>query len=186
MTKNNHTYHNFPTEILKIEEDLLNFLVDSMINYSGRDPILSKTMVYFFTRNALTQKELQILTGFSAGTISKTIHQLMEMNLVQKEFIEKTHKHIYAMDELPYANPSYLLNVESLMGGISVKLENIKKKLDKIREFKDELDGFEKVDSISTQIMTVIKMVPQFVEILKIELEDYLKQYPEFTKEEEK
>ncbi|MBN2156056.1 MAG: hypothetical protein JW776_08435 [Candidatus Lokiarchaeota archaeon] len=182
MNEKNHIKQiSFDPEILEIEEDLVNFLVDGMIKYSGRDPILSRTMTYFFTRKNLTQKELQKLTSYSAGTISKTTRQLLDLNLIEKSFIPGTHKHLYRMEELPYAKPSYLMNVENLLGGISVKLENLKGKLKGIKTYQDELDGFEKVELILNQLLTIIKSVPQFVEILNTELKGYLQKYPQFT-----
>ena len=166
--------HGFDQEIVQIEQDLLNFLVDGMVNVSGRDPILSTVMAIFYTRKELTQKELQILTKYSSGTISKTVRQLIEMKTITKNIIPGTHKHIYKMEQLPYASPSYLMNVGQMMSGMTDEVKNMKEVLDKYEEEMRDIEGFGKVYSIVSQINTVLTTVPTFMKILEKELKEYI------------
>jgi len=126
--------HGFEEEIVKIEKELLEFLINAMVNISGRDPILSKVMTFFFTRKNLTQQDLQYLTNFSAGTISKTVRQLKDMKIIDQKMIPGTHKHLYTMERLPYGSPSYILNAERMMGGMYDELKELKEILDENME----------------------------------------------------
>ena len=169
--------HGFDDQIIEIEKDLLDFFVNTMVEVSGRDPILSKVMTLFFTRKSLTQGELQVLTEFSAGTISKTVRRLKDMKIITQDMIPGTHKHIYKMEKLPYASPSYIMNAEKLMGGIVDELKEMKRILDKCKEEMKDIDGFDHVYSIITQFIGIMTTVPQFIGILEKELEEYMEKY---------
>ena len=166
--------HGFDPEIVLIERDLMNFLVDGMVNVSGRDPIISRVMTVFYTRKELTQQELQRLTNYSAGTISKTVRQLIDMKTITKEIIPGTHKHIYKMEKLPYGSPSYIMNAGQMMEGMTDELKTMGEILEKYREEMKDLEGFEPVFSIISQLNGVMTRVPRFLKILEKELEDYL------------
>ena len=170
----NQDPHGFDQEIVQIEQDLLDFLIDGMVNISGRDPILSTVMAIFYTRKELTQKELQILTKYSAGTISKTVRQLIDMKTITKDIIPGTHKHIYKMEKLPYGSPSYIMNAGQMMSGMTDELKNMKETLDKYKEEMKDLEGFGKVYSIVSQINMVLTTVPKFMKILEKELAEYI------------
>jgi len=176
MTQNNNKQdpHGFDPEIVQIERDLMNFLVDGMVNVSGRDPILSTVMAIFYTRKELTQQDLQILTKFSAGTISKTVRQLIDMKTITKDIIPGTHKHIYKMEKLPYGSPSYIMSTGQMIGGMTDDLKNMKEVLDKHKEDMKVIEGFEKVYSIVSQLNGVLTSVPKFMKILEKELEEYM------------
>lgn len=94
--------HGFDPEIREIEREIVEFFAEKASEFTGRHPILSKIMTYFNIRKNLTQRDLKILTGFSVGTISKYTRQLLKMNIITKETIPGTHKHIYNMEELPF------------------------------------------------------------------------------------
>ena len=164
---NNNDPQGFDKEIIEIEKEILDFLVNVMINASGRDPILSKVMTFFFTRKVLTQQDLQVLTNFSAGTISKTVRQLKDMKIITQEMIPGTHKHIYIMEKLPYGSPSYIMNTEQMMGGMFDDLQKMKNTLDSYKEKMQELEGFDKVYSIISQLLGIMTTVPQFMKILE-------------------
>ena len=167
--------HGFDQEIVKIERDLMDFLIDGMVNVSGRDPFLSTTMVIFYTRKELTQQDLQILTNYSAGTISKTVRQLIDMKIITKNIIPGTHKHIYKMEKLPYGSPSYIMNVGQMMSGITDEIKNMKESLDNYKDEMKDLERFTKVYSLVSQLNGVLSSVPKFMKILEDDLEGYLK-----------
>lgn len=167
--------HDFHPEIVQIEKDLLNFLEDGMVNVSGRDPIVSKVMSTFYTRKNLTQQDLQKLTKYSAGTISKTVRQLIDMKVIIKELIPGTHKHIYRMEKLPYGSPAYIFSSGQMIEGVSDELKEILNKLEENKENMDDLDGFDRVYSIASQLSTLMTSVPKFMAILEKELEEYMR-----------
>jgi len=177
MTQNTNKQdpHGFDPEIIQIERDLLDFLIDGMVNVSGRDPILSTVMAIFYTRKELTQQELQVLTKYSAGTISKTVRQLIDMKTITKDIIPGTHKHIYKMEKLPYGSASYIMNAGNMIVGMTDDLKDMKDILDKHKEDMKEIEGYEKVYSIVSQLNGVLTRVPKFMKILEVELEEYIK-----------
>ena len=144
--------HGFDTEIVEIEKELLDFLVDGMVNVSGRDSIVSRVMTVFYTRKELTQQDLQILTKFSAGTISKTVRQLIDMKTITKNIIPGTHKHIYRMDKLPYGSPSYIMSAGQMIEGMTGELKKMGEILETYREEMKDLEGFEPISSIISQL----------------------------------
>ncbi|QEE18080.1 hypothetical protein DSAG12_03918 [Promethearchaeum syntrophicum] len=165
----------FDQKIVQIERDLLDFLIDGMVNVSGRNPIIATTMAIFYTRKELTQQDLQILTQYSAGTISKTVRQLIDMKIITKEIIPGTHKHIYKMEKLPYGSPSYIMNTGQMMSGMTSDIKSLKETLDKYKEKMKEIKGFTKVYSIIAQLNRILTSVPQFMKILEDELEEYIR-----------
>jgi DNA-binding transcriptional regulator GbsR (MarR family) len=167
----------FDPEIIQIERDLIDFLVDRMVNVSRRDPIVSKVMTIFYTRKELTQQELQILTNYSAGTISKTVRQLIDMKMITRNIIPGTHKHIYKMEKLPYGSPSYIMNAGQMMIGMTDEIKSMKEILDKNKEEMKDLEGFEKVYSIISQLSMILTTVPKFMKILENELDEYIKKF---------
>ena len=162
--------HGFDPEIREIEKEIVEFFVAKSSEFTGRHPIISKVMTYFFTRKNLTQRDLQILTGFSAGTISKSVRQLLEMNMITKETIQGTHKHIYKMEKLPFISPRYFLRTESLMEEKIRELEKVKKTLDDNAKELKNFETYHKSYATVTQLLRLLPSVSVFMEKLEEEL----------------
>jgi len=96
------------------------------------------------------------------------------MKVITKEIIPGTHKHIYKMEKLPYGSPSYIINAGQMIGGMTDELKNMMKILDKYKEEMKDLEGFEKIYSIVSQLNGVLTRVPKFMKILENELEVYI------------
>ena len=92
----------FDPEIRQLEQEIVEFFAEKASEYTGRHPIVSMVMSYFYVRRSLTQRDLRKLTGFSAGAISKAVRQLVDMNVITREMILGTHTHIYTMETLPF------------------------------------------------------------------------------------
>jgi hypothetical protein len=99
------------------------------------------------------------------------------MKVIIEDFIPGTHQHIYIMEELPYGSPSYIMNTGKIMGGMIEELKNLQGILDKYKETMKDLEGFNRVYSIITQLNGIMTRIPQFMKILGSELEDYMKKY---------
>ena len=160
----------FDPEIRAIEKEIVEFFATKASEFTGRHHIISKVMTYFYIRKELTQHDLQILTGFSAGTISKSVRKLLEMNMITKGTIPGTHKHIYKMEKLPFISPRYFLMTESFMGDISEELEEMKKTLDANREEMKKFETYPKIYETLTQLLKLLPMVSGFLENIEEEL----------------
>ncbi len=165
----------FHPELRQIEEEIVEFFAQKTPEYTGRHPIITKVMAYFYTRKNLTQQDLQTLTGFSAGTISKALHQLVEMNFITKEMIPGTHKHIYKMEQLPFRSPRFFLKTENYLAGLKKELEEMKETLDTQAKDMRHLEGYQGTYAAITQLLALLSRVPVFIVLIEAELEKYLK-----------
>ncbi len=161
---------NFDPEIRAIEKEIVEFFATKASEFTGRHPITSKVMTYFYIRKELTQHDLQTLTGFSAGTISKAVHKLLKMNIITKETIPGTHKHIYKMEKLPFISPRYFLMTESVMDNTIMELEKMKKTLDDNREEMKRFETYHKSYETVTQLLRLLPTVSFFLENIEEEL----------------
>lgn len=162
--------HGFDPEIREIEQEIIEFFATKATEFTGRNPIISKVMTYFYIRKNLTQRDLQILTGFSAGTISKSVRQLLKMNMITKETIQGTHKHIYKMEKLPFISPRYFLRTESLMEEKIREVEKVKKTLDANAEEMKNFETYQKSYATVTQLLKLLPSISVFMEKIEEEL----------------
>jgi DNA-binding transcriptional regulator GbsR (MarR family) len=160
----------FDPEIRAIEKEIVEFFATKASEVTGRHPITSKVMTYFYIRKELTQHDLQALTGFSAGTISKSVRKLLKMNIITKENIPGTHKHIYMMEKLPFISPRYFLMTESLVGDRIRELEEMKKTLEANREEMKKFETYHKSYETVTQLLRLLPTVSVFFEKIEEEL----------------
>ena len=160
----------FDPEIRALEKEIVEFFATKASEFTGRHPITSKVMTYFYIRKELTQHDLQTLTGFSAGTISKAVRKLLNMNMITKETIPGTHKHIYKMEKLPFISPRYFLMTESFMDDIIWELKKMKKTLDDNREEMKKIETYHKSYETVTQLLRLLPAVPMFIENIEEEL----------------
>jgi DNA-binding transcriptional regulator GbsR (MarR family) len=160
----------FDPEIRAIEKEIVDFFATKASGFTGRNPIVSKVMTYFYIRKNLTQLDLRILTGYSTGTISNAVHQLLKMNIITKETIPGTHKHIYKMEKLPFISPRYFLMTESFMSDRIRELEEIKKTLDANREEMKKFETYHKSYETVTQLLKLLPTVSVFLENIEEEL----------------
>jgi len=164
----------FHPEIRRIEKEIVAFFAEKTPEYTGRHPIIATVMAYFYIRRNLTQYDLQALTGFSAGTISKSVRQLVEINFITKETIIGTHKHIYKMRQLPFRSPRYFLRVESVLEKLRRELDDMKETLDNHMGEMQHLDGCHNIYAIITQLLGLLSRVPVLMDLIGHELEGYI------------
>lgn len=170
--KNSQDPNGFAPEIVAIEQEIVEFFAAKSSEYTGRNPIIAKVMTYFCARRKLTQHDLQILTGYSAGTISKSVHQLLEMNVITKEIIPGTHTHIYKMEKLPFVSPRYFLRTEIVMDEKIRELEEMKKTLNENVKEMEKLEAYKKIYTTITELLDLLPKVHVFIE----KLEEQIKQ----------
>jgi DNA-binding transcriptional regulator GbsR (MarR family) len=160
----------FDPEIRAIEKEVVEFFAIKASEFTGRHPITSKVMTYFYVRKELTQHDLQVLTGFSAGTISKAVRKLLKMNIITKETIPRTHKHIYKMEKLPFISPRYFLMTESFMDNIIRELKQMKKTLDDNKKEMKKFETYHKSYETVTQLLRLLPTISSFLENIEKEL----------------
>ena len=166
----------FDPEIRQIERAIVEFFAEKSSEYTGRPPIVSTVMAYFYIRRSLTQQKLRNLSGFSSGAISKAVQQLVDMNIITREMIPGTHTHIYRMETLPFRSPSYLLQTEKTLEERRKELNEIKDALDAHRSEMQEIEGYETLYAVVTLLLEQISNVPKFMTLIEKELDKYIKE----------
>jgi len=168
--------HGFHPEIRQIEQEIVAFFAEKTPEYTGRHPIVSAVMAYFYIRRSLTQQDLRKLTGFSAGAISKAVRQLVDINMIAREMIPGTHTHVYKMETLPFRSPSYLLQTEKTLEKLHKELKEMKDTLDVHSDEMRTFEGYSKVYGVITQLLQLISNVPRFMALIEDELGKFINQ----------
>ena len=161
-------------EIRRIEQEIVGFFAEKTPEYTGRHPIVSAVMAYFYIRRSLTQRDLQELTDFSAGAISKAVRQLVDMNVISREMIPGTHTHIYKMETLPFRSPSYFLQTEKTLEKLHTELKEIKNLLDSQYDQMQNLELYQKLHSVVTYLLEQISNFPRFMALIEEELNKFI------------
>jgi DNA-binding transcriptional regulator GbsR (MarR family) len=163
--------HGFHPEVRQIEQKIIDFLAERTVEYDRRDPIVARVMAYFYIRRNLTQRDLQNLTGFSAGIVSKSVRQLVDMNFITKGIIPGTHMHIYKMEQLPFRSPRFFLKTEDFLEKLQEELKEMKHTLDTDAEEMQDLKEYQNVYTIITQLLELMSSVPMFIALIEEELQ---------------
>jgi DNA-binding transcriptional regulator GbsR (MarR family) len=164
----------FDLEIRQIEQEITKFFTEKASEYTARHPIVSAVIAYFYIRRSLTQRELQKLTGFSAGAISNAVRQLVDMNMISREMIPGTHMHIYKMETLPFKSPKYFLQTEKTLEKRHKELKEIKTTLDAQGDEMRNLEGYPKVYAVVTHLLEQISSVPRFMALIEEEMDKFI------------
>lgn len=160
----------FDPEIREMEKQIANFFAEKGAEFIGRHPHVSTILVYFYMRKKLTQKDLRALTGLSAGSVSKAVRQLVEMNVIRKETILGTHSYIYSIGNVPFVSPRFFFATGKFIGNIEEKLKEMKKTLDDNSEQMKELEGYNNIYATITQILRLLPLTEAFMTKLEEQL----------------
>jgi DNA-binding transcriptional regulator GbsR (MarR family) len=151
--------HGFNPKIREIETEIASFFAKTAFDYTARHPHISKLLVYFYTRKKLTQRNLKVLTGLSAGSISKAVRQLVKMNVIVKDTIPGTHTKIYIMERFPFSSPRFFMSAGKFLGNIETELKEMKKILEE--NVNDQ--SYDKIYATITQILRLIPLTDSFM-----------------------
>ncbi len=176
LNKNSQDPHGFDPEIRQIEQEIVEFFAEKSLEFIGRHPIIATVLTYFDIRRRLTQQDLRNLTGFSAGTISRSVRQLLDMNVITRETIPGTHKHIYRMEKLPFTSARYFFRAEKLFEEIEKELKEMKDTLDTHAEEMKYLEGYQKTYTTITKLLEVMSTMPTFIALIDEELGKFIKE----------
>ena len=158
--------HGFDPKIRDIETEIARFFAKTAFEYTARHPHISTVLVYFYTRKKLTQRNLQTLTGLSAGSISKAVRQLVKMNIIVKDTIPGTHTNIYVMEQFPFSSPRFFMSTGKFLGNIETELTEMKKILDENMEQMKKIENYDKIYAKITQILGLIPLTDSFMKKL--------------------
>jgi len=147
----------FDPEIRQMEKDIVAFFKEKGAEFGGKDPIFMTILAYFYIREKLTQQDLRDLTGFSAGTVSKVIRQLLQFNLITKATIPGTHKHLYTMEQLPVAFSQFYLPASRALLKSEDQLKQMKREL---MAHAQEMEGVEGFNDVLAAVSLLLRSVP--------------------------
>ncbi len=104
----------FHPSIERIENKIIQLFIDSDILINQLTSSYTKILGYFYTRRALTQKDLHKLTGYSIGKISKIVNYLLktkEIRVIQTKSLKNLPKsNIYLLDFYQNSISRFILN----------------------------------------------------------------------------
>ncbi|MFX1275844.1 MAG: hypothetical protein ACFFBP_05335 [Promethearchaeota archaeon] len=134
----------FDPEIKKIENEIITYFLNSILG-EGRSEITSTILFYFITRKELTQKNLQRLTGISAGKISQEVNDFVRMNLIKILNKSSTGEITYSMESIESEIFNRGINIIKSNLKWENKLLEIKREMEENQEKLHKLNGYEKI-----------------------------------------
>ncbi|TXT58201.1 MAG: hypothetical protein BAJALOKI2v1_420023 [Promethearchaeota archaeon] len=154
----------FDPEIRKIEEDVVDFLIDSQILFGEKHSsalILSR----FITRKDLTQAKLRELTEMSPGTISQELNSLVERGMITEKARSPRGEITYTMDSIINClTTSFYHSIKDYLK-YEKEFKQMRKDLEDYREeFKDQ-DAYEQIYNL---IMIYLRFFPITEKVLEM------------------
>jgi DNA-binding transcriptional regulator GbsR (MarR family) len=168
--------HQWAPQIRAIELEIVKFYTETIPKFNQRNPILSAITAYFLVRRKLTQSELQQLSGYSAGMVSECIRDLLEMKMITKETLPKSHTHQYIMKEVPYTSINLLLSMETQFDQVYQDLKSLQLKAESLSEFTKKTPKYSHINSILSQLITVVSLFPELKKIYQEEISKIIPQ----------
>jgi hypothetical protein len=78
------------------------------------------------------------------------------------------------METLPFRSPSYLLQTEKTLEELHKELKEMKDMLDAHGDEMRNLEGYQRVYVIITQLLELISSVPRFMALIEEELDKFI------------
>lgn len=98
------------------------------------------------------------------------------MNMITREMIPGTHTHIYKMETLPFRSPSYFLQTQKNLESLHKEFKEMKTTLDANSDQMRDIESYQKIYAIVTQLIELISGVPRFLALIEEELDKFIKQ----------
>lgn len=139
MSENDEDYK-FEGILQDLEKKLIKYMIDLVKTISPLSPKLTEMLGYLLLHGELTQAQLVELTGYSIGTISSNLNQMISLNIVRKELIPKarTYKYLFLGGQGSIESQAGFMKLEIITDGMNF----FKEKLEQQEQFRDE-KGFE-------------------------------------------
>ena len=164
----------FDYEIREIEKDIFKFLMSYSL-FIGQKTTFTTIKIYFIIRKSLTQEKLQELTGFSRGTISQELNELISMDLIKKTNISTTGEITYSMKNPIIAFIHSFSDLTKGISGFADSINAVKADIEKEKVMIENLHGFDKIYQL---VNTLANAIPFSLELIKM-IESELIMYQE-------
>ncbi|MFX1417774.1 MAG: hypothetical protein ACFE9N_02510 [Promethearchaeota archaeon] len=155
----------FDPEVYIVEDDILYQLTTSPM-FSGRDPMFIRILGYFITRKYLTQKNLQKITGLSAGKISEEVNLLLENRLIEKSDISAKGKITYGAESAGIMLLKFSRSVINRMTKWHDELLKMRLELEKNKSNLEKLDGYKRIYKINEFLLNSISQYKIFIDMM--------------------
>ncbi len=165
----------FDPEIRRIEKEIVTFFKEKGAEFWGKDPMFMTVLAYFYVRERLTQQDLQDLSGFSAGTVSKVLRQLVEINVITKGIIPGTHKHLYTMDQPTVVFSQFFLPARKILSKCEDELKQTKAHLIAHASEMRRTKGFSGMLAAVTLLQRYVHLFSTLIAEMKKEAENRVK-----------
>jgi DNA-binding transcriptional regulator GbsR (MarR family) len=165
----------FDPEIRQIEKEIVTFFKEKGAEFGAKDPMFMTVLAYFYVRERLTQQDLQDLSGFSAGTVSKVLRQLVEINVITKGIIPGTHKHLYTMDQPTVVFSHFFLPARKILSKCEDELKQTKAHLTAHASEMRRIKGFSGMLAAVTLLQRSVHFVSTLIAEMKKEAEKRVK-----------
>ena len=80
------------------------------------------------------------------------------------------------METLPFRSPGYFLQTQKNLEDLHKELKEMKATLDANSDQMRDIEGYQKIYAIVTQLVELISGVPRFMALIKEELDKFIKQ----------
>ena len=165
----------FDREIREIEKEIVTFFKEKGAEFGGKDPIFMTILAYFYVRERLTQQDLQNLSGFSAGTVSKVLRQLVGINVITKGIIPGTHKHLYTMHQPSVVFSQFFLPAGKILSKYEDELKQTKAHLIAHASEMRRIEGFSGMLVAVTLLQRSVHLASTLIAEMKEEAEKQVK-----------
>jgi DNA-binding transcriptional regulator GbsR (MarR family) len=160
----------FKGKIKDYEKTLIRFFIDIGKNKDTPAKV-QEILGYLIIHNKLSQSNLKELTGYSTGTISTTLGNLVKLGVVQKERMASSNEYQYSMiGDLPKIfETSSDVSIEQF----TLISEYIESKLNELEEFRGK-EGYNnlhiQINVLLNGFKKVMKLAPSMTDMLKDKL----------------
>lgn len=167
-----NTIKDFDDEIRAIEKDIFKFLMSYSL-FIGQKTTFTTIKIYFITRKSLTQEKLQELTGFSRGTISQELKQLISMELIEKTIVSTTGEITYSMKNPNIAFIHSFSDLTKDISRFSKKINAVKDDIEKEKVLIENLHGFDNIYQLANVLANSIPFSLELIKMIEKDLINY-------------
>lgn len=150
-------------EINEIENQIVQFLVSNLFyRYTHYSATI---LAYFLTRKKLTQKNLQKLTGFSAGKISEELNRFIKIGYIERKKSNKG-QYIYEMPEIGQFFRNIFFGVKRKMIKWEKRIKEIQTELKEEQKELQKLNGYDKITEAINLFVPIFDIYKNFMKQL--------------------
>ena len=98
---------------------------------------------------------------------------VVDIHMITKEVIPGTHEHIYKMEELPFMSARIFLRTIKLLEELQEELKKTKETLDTNAKEMQNLNGYQRIYTITTQLLRIISPSQMIVTLIERALKKF-------------